>query len=197
MKASRQNEPKKWFKWKRQGRKYLRMNAQTGQWTEIKSDYNALPATKGERFTRTYETSNSISYGGGAYGSYSHFYTLNFRQDGTFDSSNNSIGGTGTMQGLNGYSSTTTSLANKDGCSSATVASASDAYEPSKAPYAAGGSTSQRDCGATHLGTYTFDGYTLELHYQNGQAKRLLFFYWDNKKDYAFIGDATYMIPKK
>jgi hypothetical protein len=44
-------------------------------------------------------------------------------------------------------------------------------------------------------GTYTLDGYTLELRYDDGRIDRTFFYFWNDKKDYVVIGGVTYSIP--
>jgi hypothetical protein len=53
--------------------------------------------------------------------------------------------------------------------------------------------TSSRD----GRGAYTFDGYTLELRFDDGKVNRGFGYYWDKKKDSLVIGGTTYARPKK
>jgi hypothetical protein len=52
--------------------------------------------------------------------------------------------------------------------------------------------TSSRD----QKGSYTFDGYTLELRFENGKVNRTYGYYWDKKKDSLVIDGTTYSRPK-
>jgi hypothetical protein len=45
-------------------------------------------------------------------------------------------------------------------------------------------------------GTYIFDGYTLELRFENGKVDRTFGYYWDKKKDSLVIGARTYSRPR-
>lgn len=193
--ASRRNEPDQWRKWKRSGDKVLELDPKTNGWVEIRGT-KVIPAGKNERLAGKFENSSSYSPGGGGMGSFVWFDYLTLNRDGTFDTSNYSIGGTGTVQAANGFSAGVSSYSDKNGCSSASSFSSSNPVS-NAAPDVAGGSSSKSNCGSDHLGTYTLDGYTIVRHYQNGKTLRQLFFFWSSKKDHLFIEDSTFSPPLK
>lgn len=180
VKASRQNEPNQWFKWKLQGGKYYAVDPRTNQLSALKGT-PATPAGAGEKLSGTFTYYSYASYGGfGGYSSQSH---ITFRPDGSFETSGSFIGGTGVSQSLNGFSSTASSTYSKDGCTAGSVSSSSNV---------GGGSTTRRDCGANNMGTYVLNGYTLELRYANGTTVRELFFFDDRSKKDVLIGSNLY-----
>lgn len=151
-----------------------------------------LPAQANELLDKSYNNLTGSTIGmigmGGSVSTYSD--TFIFMSDGRFDNSSYSTFGStntiGTDFSINsGYYSdeegtvggTSTSGTVGDVTSGMTVTS--ESTNPN--PPATGG-------------TYTLDGYTLELRYDDGRSERMFFFFWDDKKTHVVINGTTYSL---
>ena len=180
VKASRKNEPKNWFKWKRQGEDILYL--EDGKWEKLEGS-PVKPATKGEKLQGSYlylaNNSNMVT-GGSVYKEYFHFDSK-----GGFEISSTSSLFAGGMPGYGGYS---TSYTNKEGTSSSFAAGTPNGF--------AGGGSGDSNANNDLVGSYTLDGYTLQLKTRSGKVVRKLFFFpYSNKKDSVVIDGVTYWIP--
>ncbi|GGJ18979.1 hypothetical protein [Deinococcus roseus] len=177
--ASRKNEPKTWFKWKRQGEDIVYLDGK--EWRKLEGT-PVKPAAKGEKIQGSFlylsNNSNMVT-GGSVYKEYYHFDSK-----GGFAISSSSSLFAGGMPGYSGYS---TSYTNQDGTISSFAAGTPNG--------AAGGGSDNNNPNNDLAGTYTLDGYTLQLKTLSGKVVRKLFFFPGSKKDQVVIDGLTYWIP--
>lgn len=189
LKASRKNEPKTWTQWKRSGKNYLLL--QEGKWNNI-GELGVLPASKNEKLTGDFKHMAS-SYQAGLGGTtWTTFFT--FTPQGKFDILDTSLSSTGILQANNGFSASASSTSDASGTSSA--ASASSGNGMGEAPTVGVTSQNQSDKpNPEKTGTYTLNGYTLQLKLGNGKTERKLFFFFNKKKEDIWIGENLFYRP--
>lgn len=177
VKASRKNEPDQWTKWKSSGQKLLLLDAKNQRWQELKSR-KVVAAISGEKLNGDFEyleNNSNVYYGGSIFEE--HFL---FSSRGTFEiSASSEFGAMNSGAQVMGYAQQS-----RDGESGAVTTSAGISFNTE---------TQGPDPG--RYGTYRLNGYTLELHLQNGKVQRKLFFFTSSKKDEIFIEKATYFPP--
>ncbi|GGJ18972.1 hypothetical protein [Deinococcus roseus] len=173
LKASRKNEPEQWTKWKTTGQKLLFLDQKTQKWQELKSKL-VVPARKGEKIQGDFEAiqNNASAFYGGSIRE-EHYL---FSAKGTFEIARNAEFASSSGSTVSGYSQS-----NKEG-SSGGVSTGSGVST----------SSSSQKTNPDLYGTYTLNGYTLELHLKSGAVQRKLFFFTSSKKDEIFIEKATY-----
>ncbi|GEM44946.1 hypothetical protein [Deinococcus cellulosilyticus] len=179
VKASRKNEPKNWFKWKRQGEDIVYLD--DGEWRKLEGT-KVIPAKPGEKIQGSFlflaNNSNMVT-GGSVYKEYFHFD----RKGGYAISSTSSL----YASGMPGYSGSSTTYTDSSGSSSSFAAGTPNGF--------AGGGSENQTGNPDLAGTYTLDGYTLVLKTRSGKTVRKLFFFPSNKKDQVVIDGVTYWIP--
>ena len=173
---SRRKEPEKWGHWKRQGTGYL------AAWPDAPGQFKPLkgslvkPGGRGQHLAGHFgagETSGSLL------GSSYRLWGVSFTPDGRFFKDKRG-----------GYGSSVT--AQNSG-----MASINSTYDDKGSYTSASGSNFVVGSGRKNLpngdrsGTYSLDGYTLTLHYDNGQGKRLPFFFKDAKQEEIWFEGAT------
>ncbi len=194
--ASKRHDAQAWGVLKRSGKKLLvKLNA-NDKWTETSASM-VMMAKPGERLSGKFEASWSYSVGIGLGGAASFSY-LDFKADGSYTKSGYSIGGTGTMQQLNGFSSHGVRSSGPEG----SRGSASSSYTgpisqlASAPPDLVAGSQSRENDGDDFIGRYELDGYTLTLRSRSGKVRRHLFFFWDDRRSHFNADDSAYSREK-
>ncbi len=172
----------KWSRWKKQGGKYYFQNKKTNKWMLRKGLQKALPGKKGERLNNTFWT-----YSANEFSSHRGYYK--FMLNGRFEIYNSSIFGSDMrFQSMDGsiphWGGASTS--DKKGSSNNSVIIGNNV---------GGGTSRQRKDGNKNTGTYYIDGYTIELHHDNGWVHRELFHFPEKRnKKYLNINDSIYWI---
>lgn len=123
------------------------------------------PWKPGTRIDGTF-TSNSFTGNAMTGGVYSET-SVTFAPDGRFSTTHTSQAGSGTLAGISGFSAGTTSVSDGSGTTSTSSGGNGQVFASA---------SSQRNDGASHRGTYRFDGYLLELRYDDGKVERMLSF---------------------
>ncbi|HEU0032402.1 MAG TPA: hypothetical protein VFQ53_17340 [Kofleriaceae bacterium] len=177
--ADRQETPKAWGRWKKQGSKYL-VSIQNSKFFEPEGAMMRKPGKPNERLDGTYEASSSSSIG-----TISTWSTrsITFTRDGRF--SRSSSGGGGSTSTLPGE--VAISQAYDDEGSSVAISG----------PNVGGGS--RRKSGSTKAdreGSYKIDGYVLELRYDSGRIERMFFALRDDRKT-VLLGNSELHKPSK
>ena len=176
---SKKYEPERWTKWRKNAKgEYEKTNKQ-GEWVIIK-DYKAITGGNNETINGNY----GKHAGSSNFGSSSSYVKL--FKNGRFELSSNILVSTSSIDG--DYNVITSSGSNKDG--TRTVSSGSS-------PRAVIGSDSKKKDGAKNTGTYKIDGYTIEMHYDNGVVRREFFCFSNNKKNAIVINGNFYWISSK
>lgn len=188
MQASKQAEPQKWHHWKRQDGKYL-IQESNSSWTELNANpVLQLPAGSSLNTQLVHMTAFSSGLAGGTVSS----QQISFHPNGEFDSGSGFIGGTGALQAAGGFSAGAAAASDRNG----TRSSASGAYSGPGSSVVTTSSQQSRGGDGSKFGTYRISGYTLELHYANGQVARVLAFYPFGKPPEIYIGNATFSPPR-
>ncbi|MBT3062757.1 MAG: hypothetical protein AB2637_00030 [Candidatus Thiodiazotropha sp.] len=167
----------KWGQWRKRGGKYQVKRPKVGRWENIKGN-RAVPGKRGERIDNKFiNASGSANFG-------SHKSSVRLMSNGRFELSHSSLMGGGGIIDIapkvlasgqsdkTGTRTTLTTMGSKIG---------------------GGSSTSNRD-GANNTGTYEIDGYTIEMHHDNGLVHRELFLFEDERKNRIVIGDTVYWV---
>ncbi len=179
---SRRLEPQRWHRWRRRGsafevQRFDEYGRPSDRW-EVKRLTRRAPVGA-RRLAGTFSTTASATAGlmggGGAVSVGTTSWT--FRANGTFSWTNFT----------RIYASNTTGT----GDGGATIAAGGAMIGP-------GGASASSVGGGEDGGTYTTDGYTLELRTRNGTVFRFPIFSWDTAKyrDYLVINGTTYAPPK-
>lgn len=186
IKASRKYEPNLWTKWKGKGKSLTLL--EKNKWTPFPAEA-VLPAQKGEKIKGEFkhmESSYNFAFGGSTF---TEFYT--FDAKGNFERSSSSLFSTGNMQSINGESLSSSSYSDREGTSGSTG-------------YAGGNINGEGPTVVTNVqksdktanpekeGTYTLNGYTLQMKLGNGKVVRKLFFFFDKKKEDFWIENASF-----
>ncbi|PID47149.1 MAG: hypothetical protein CSB47_01040 [Proteobacteria bacterium] len=173
----------KWTRWKKKGGKYYIQNLKTKQWKLLKKAQKALPGKKGERLNNTFWTFSGSQFFGSHQGYYKlmpngrfEIYNFTMRQN---DLRAQDMDGTIPYLG-------TVSESDKTGSTANSVAIGNNF---------GGGASHKRKDGNKNTGTYYIDGYTIELHHDNGWVHRELFhFPSKDKKKSIQIKDTIYWV---
>ncbi len=181
--ASRRLEPQSWHRWRRAGsgiemQDYDEYGRTDGQWTRLKATPRPAIGTRrlNGQFMAVASATAGLIGGGGAFSMSTT--SFNFRPDGTFTWTNFSQ-----MYG-------SSNVGTGPGGASIVVGGASVGPNGTSASSIGGG-----DDG----GTYTTDGYTLELRTRSGKVLRWSIFSWDSERyrDHLVINGTTYSPPKR
>jgi hypothetical protein len=181
--TSRRLEPQSWHRWRRAGNGIEMQESDEygktdGTWTKLKA--TPRPTIGARRLSGQFQAVASATAGiPGGGGAFSMSTTsFNFRPDGTFTWSN--------FTQMYGSSNVGTG----PGGGSIVVGGASVGPNGTSVSSVGGG-----DDG----GTYTTDGYTLELRTKSGKVLRWSIFSWDSEKyrDFLVINGTTYSPPKR
>ena len=181
--TSRQLEPQSWHRWRRAGtgiemQDYDEYGRTDGKWKRLEA--TARPTIGTRRLNGTFRDVSSatagIPGGGGAFSMSTTSFT--FRPDGTFSWTN--------FTQMYGSSNVGTG----PGGGSVVVGGATVGPNGTSVSSVGGGDDN---------GTYTTDGYTLELRTKSGKVIRWSIFSWDSERyrDFLVINGTTYSPPKR
>ncbi len=197
VKMSRDVEPQRWSKWRREGSGFeiQRMDDHgrvKGEWRKAEGTLaGAWPS--GTRLRGPYTSAafhGSIALGG-TYVKNTH----TFGEDGRYEGSRFAQSGAGSMAANNGFNSMTTSHSDKTGSRSTSGSTSSGGMANPTAPGVTVTSSSKRDDGAERRGRYAIDGYTLEIKRDSGRVDR--YFTFKVPGDHVWIGGSSFSAPKK
>jgi|GEM_PF-6568434 len=176
-KGSRQTEPDNWEKWRKNGEVYETQDNKTRKWVILKGD-KILANKKGKRLNKNFQYLK-VTSSGMSFGYYSeNRKNLTLKSDGKFETSvfyMNAFNGGGASTGLANVNASAHS--DKEGDSSS-VGSISPGATVHDTPATVGVlNNKDKKKNTDRVGRYSIDeGYTLELHRDNGQTDRFLFF---------------------
>ncbi len=176
---SRQGEPKKWGRWRKDGKEYaLAWPGKPGVFEVPSMSWTVFPAKPGERINTRYQ--GAVSGGSVFTGGYYSIWGVKFTPDGRFTKD---LRGGSSAGGLGSDVSVSTTYDN-DG--STASFSTPDAV----------GLAHSKPKGRANAGTYSVSGYTLTLHYDDGRAVRLPFFFGGKERDCIFFEGSLIFEPK-
>jgi hypothetical protein len=181
--TSRRLEPQHWHRWRRAGngiemQEHDEYGRPDGEWKRLKA--TARPTIGNRRLSGSFRDVSSatagIPGGGGAFSMSTRSFT--FRADGRFS---------------------WTALNQMYGSSNVGTGPGGSTIVAGGAMVGPGGTSVSSVGGGEDEGTYTIDGYTLQLRTNSGKVIRWSIFSWDSEKyrDYLVINGTTYSPPKK
>ncbi len=174
--ASRAANPKMWGRWRKRGKKY---EIELGGETFVPPGWEIrAPARRGERLSGRWSASGGGQVGPDAV--YWHFSSIVFTKEGRFEVS--SSGGSGGTSG----DTTSTTVYDDEG-------SATSVTNPN---IGGGGSRRRGSTSADRTGTYSLDGYLLELRYDSGRVEQHLF-HANDDRSFVFVRGTEMMRDKK
>lgn len=181
--AERSADPTQWGRWKKSGGKYMIQRAGETKFSEPVHAVLRAPGKTDEKLGATYEHWSNQRYAAGA-GWWSHT-SITFTRDGRFSRSH--VGGiSASGAGFGANSVHAASVYNDEGSSTSIVG-----------PNVGGGGTRRSgSTAADREGSYRIDGYTLELHYDNGRVERR-FFYADDERKSIWFDSGEMILPRK
>ncbi|TAK85310.1 MAG: hypothetical protein EPO09_20205 [Aquabacterium sp.] len=194
--ASRKLEPQYWVRWEATGKDKYRVLKQDDrgrfakEWTPI-GGISVRPWRPQETLNDSFSTRHF--YGSMVVGGTSTMNSVSFKPDGRFETVGSSLSTTGMLQNLNGFNSSASSISDSKGTRSASGSNFQGADGGSVGAYSKGG----KDDGADNRGNYRFDGYTLELRFDNGRVSRIMSFAWDDKLDHVYFQGESHSSSKR
>ncbi len=169
----------RWGHWRRRGGKYQVKRPKVGKWEEIKGN-KAVPGKRDERINNKFiNASGSANFG-------SHKSSVRLMSNGRFELSRSSLMGGGGIIDI-GPKVLASGHSDKTGTRS-TVTTVGSRI--------GGGSSSKRNDGAKNTGAYEIDGFTIQMHHDNGLVHRELFLFEDDSKKRIVIGDTVYWVDR-
>jgi hypothetical protein len=186
--AARRLQPRHWVAWRKSGKTYSIRRADSAEWKTLQA-WPAIPGRRDERLAKTFTNHWYASSGG--FGGAASTSSIRFSSDGRFEQFGRSSYGTGVLQSNNGFSAGSTTTTSKAGTSTSTTVSGG-ATNSTESPAIAGGTSRQRNDGARNAGRYRIDGWTIELHRDNGEVERLLFLFPHADRSSVNIGGVDY-----
>jgi hypothetical protein len=162
---SRRREPEKWGRWKAQGNGYLVSWASGGGYKPLPGK-RVLPGKAGQRLQGRWGAgSSSADIAGSSY----RLWGVTFTRDGRFTKDNRGGSANSTFMQTGGQPAINSSY--DDNGSSTSVSGGHYTIQTGK----------KKNPNGNREGTYSIDGYTLTLRYDNGQVARMPFFFSDNE----------------
>jgi hypothetical protein len=179
--AERSADPTRWGRWKKSGGKYLIQRAGETKFSEPVHAVLRAPGKTDEKLGATYGHWSSQSYG--TVGGWWSHASITFTRDGRFSRSHT---GGASRNGFGADAIHAASAYNDEGSSTSIVG-----------PQVGGGTTRRSgSTAADRQGSYRIDGYTLELHYDNGRVERR-FFYADDERRSIWFDSGEMFLPRK
>jgi hypothetical protein len=180
--ADRVKYPKRWGHWRKESGKYLLAEGSATQFHTPQHQSIKVPARAGEILAGSFSAGSGGTIGTTGYWSTS---SVSLTADGHF--TRNSSGGAGGSSNPGAdYNVTVLTVHNDEGAASAVGSS----------NFGGGGSSKNGSTIANRSGTYKLNGYTMELHYNDGRIVRQLFF-TDEDRSYIWFAGAQLMKQKK
>jgi len=156
----------------------------------------AQPARSGERLNGAYKS--SAGYGSWIVGTLrTTSSTWYFKNDGTFETSFFARTTTGAMEGLNGHSVNSATLANSKGSSTSVGFSETPSAKTTATPLVVGSSNRRSGDGADRRGRYRLEGWVLEVERDDGSTGRYFVSFMGDKRDSINIGDSQFSVPTR
>jgi hypothetical protein len=188
---SKQYEQENWGTWQRNEQGVTVQWYGSNEWLDLGSSSLVQPAQANELLDRSYNNLTGSTIGmigmGGVVSTYSK--TITFMPDGRFDKSDYSTMGSTVTGG--DFSMNTGYYSDEEGTVGGT-SSSSTIGDVTSGVSVTSESTNPNPPSTT--GTYTLDGYTLELRFDDGRVERSFFYFWDDEKTHVVIGGVTYSI---
>jgi hypothetical protein len=179
--AERSADPTQWGRWKKSGGKYLIQRAGETKFREPDHAVLRAPGKTDEKLGATYENWSSQSYG--TVGGWWSHASITFTRDGRFSRAHT---GGASRNGFGAGAVHAATAYNDEGSSVSIVG-----------PNTGGGTTRRSgSTAADREGSYRIDGYTLELHYDNGRVERR-FFYADDERKSIWFDSGEMNLPRK
>ncbi len=195
--AAKQLQPKRWVQWRKKGDAYEVRDNDTAPWVALRGGRPAVPGRTGQQLDGSFlhATYTFMDLNGGSTG----FYYFIFKPDGRFEQRSKVSWGSGLIQETQGVNSYTSTTSDGNGTRSSSTAVA-DGWRPdsphqNNPPTFVGAGGTRRNDGDANRGTYRIDGWTLELHRDNGVVERQLFLF--SRTDALNIGGTNYSLEKK
>jgi hypothetical protein len=186
---SKKYEQESWGVWQRNEAGVTVQWYGSNEWLDLGSSSLVLPAQANELLDMSYNNLTGSTIGGIGFGGVVSTYskTITFMPDGRFDKSDYSTMGSTVTGG--DFSMNTSYYSDEEGTvggtsSSSTVGDVTSGISVSTE------STNPNPPATT--GTYTLDGYTLELRFDDGRVERSFFYFWSGEKKHVVIGGVTY-----
>ncbi len=187
---SKQYEQENWGTWQRNGDTVSVQWYGSNEWLAL-DGFLVQPAQAGELLNTSYNNLSASTTGmigmGGTVSTYSD--TIIFMPDGRFETSTYSTMGSTNSYG--DYSQNSNYYTDEEGTVGGTSTSNTVGDVTTGMTVTA---DDKNPNPPTTTGTYTLDGYTLELRYDDGNIVRKTFYFWNEKKDNAVIGAVTYSL---
>ncbi|PVV08256.1 MAG: hypothetical protein B6D82_15465 [gamma proteobacterium symbiont of Ctena orbiculata] len=169
----------KWGHWRKRGGTYQVKRPKVGRWEDIKGN-KAVPGKRDERINNKFiNASGSANFG-------SHKSSVRLMSNGRFELSHNSLMGGG---GIIDVAPKVLASGQSDKTGTRTTVTTMGST-------IGGGSSTRKRDGAKNRGSYEIDGYTIEMHHDNGLIHRELFLFEDERKNRIVIGDTVYWVDK-
>jgi hypothetical protein len=169
----------KWGHWRRRDGQYQVKRPLVGEWEDVDGD-KAIPGKRREKVNNEFiNASGSANFG-------SHKSSIKLMANGRFELSSSSLmGGSGIID--IGPRVLASGHSDKTGTSSVVTTGGSRI---------GGGSGSKKNDGAKNTGIYEIDGFTIEMHHDNGLVHRELFMFESESKNRIVIGDTIYWVDR-
>ena len=187
---SKQYEQENWGQWQREG-ETVKVQWYGSSERVVLDGTFVQPAQSSERLDASYNNLAGSAIGGIGFGGVvtTHSDTIIFISDGRFENSSYSTMGSTSI----GVDTSFSSNYYSDEEGTVGGSSYSGTVGDTSTGLTVTSENSNPNPPAT-TGTYTLDGYTLELSYDDGRMARRFFYFWGGKKDYAVIGGVTYSL---
>jgi hypothetical protein len=172
--ADRASHPRNWGSWRREGGKYRLAEVGAAHFHTPEHQSIKLPARAGETLSGSWSAGS-----GGTIGTTGYWSTtsVTLTADGRF--TRNSSGGAGGNSSPGSDANVAVLTVHNDEGSASAIGSGN---------FGGGGSTRNGSTIANRSGSYRLDGYTMELHYDDGRVVRQLFFTDDDRSFIWFAG---------
>lgn len=186
VKASKALEPQRWSRWESTGPGKYRILKQDDrgrphrQWVQAKG-FVVPPWQANTRLNDTFELRQYT--GSPLTGGIATRKQVSFKPDGRFETMGMVSIASGSVQADQGDSVSSSSRSDGQGTRTTTSANGSGGGVHGQ---------SRRDNGDERRGSYRFDGYTAELHFDSGHIERLFSFAWDKKPSALYVLGESY-----
>jgi hypothetical protein len=180
--ADKTNNAKRWGTWRKEGVKYQLAERGAAHFHTPDHQTVQLPARPGETLNGSWSAGS-----GGTVGAVGYWSTtsVSLGSDGRFTRSSSGGAGGSSSPGAD-YNVTTLTVHNDEGSAAAVGSTV----------FGGGGSSKNGKTIANRSGSYRLDGFTMELHYDDGRVVRQLFF-TNNDRSFIWFAGSQLMKQKK
>jgi type II secretory pathway pseudopilin PulG len=188
---SKKYEAEQWGQWQREG-EILKVQWYGTNGFDVLGGFFVQPVQANERLDATYNYISGATIGMPLIGGVTStsYHSITFTSDGRFEKSGYSTMGSTNTVGLGPNGSLTSNYYSDEEGTVGGTSYSGTVGDTSSGVTVTTESTNPNPPATT--GTYTLDGYTLELRYDDGRIERSFFYFWDDKKTNAVIGGLTY-----